>query len=75
MNTSKMLAILPTLLLVVGGLNWGLVAMANFVLVAALTGAGGFGARNVSGAVAYRPVSPTPACRALTWNRSRRAAA
>ena len=47
------LDILAAALLVVGGLNWGLVAFANFDLVAALTGAGSFGNKNFLGAVVY----------------------
>jgi len=49
----KKLDILAAALLVVGGLNWGLVAFANFDLVAALTGAGGFGNKNLFGALVY----------------------
>ena len=40
---------IATALLVVGGLNWGLVALANFDLVAAITGAGELGTRTRSG--------------------------
>ncbi|MBA3445412.1 MAG: DUF378 domain-containing protein [Gemmatimonadales bacterium] len=47
------LDILAAALLVVGGLNWGLVAFANFDLVAALTGAGNFGNKNLFGAAVY----------------------
>lgn len=49
----KTLDILAAILLIVGGLNWGLVALFNFDLVAALTGAGGFGSKNFLGAVVY----------------------
>lgn len=49
----KTLDILALVLLVVGGLNWGLVALFNFDLVAAITGAGGFGSKNLLGAVVY----------------------
>ena len=49
----KKLDILAAALLVVGGLNWGLVAFANFDLVAAITGAGSFGNKNLLGAVVY----------------------
>lgn len=49
----KLLEVLAATLLIVGGLNWGLVAIANFDLVAALTGAGEFGSKNVVGAVVY----------------------
>ena len=44
--------ILATLLLVVGGLNWGLVAIANFDLVAALVGQS-FGDTNAISRVIY----------------------
>ena len=49
----KQLDILAAILLIVGGLNWGLVAFFNFDLVAALTGAGGFGTKNTIGVVVY----------------------
>ena len=49
----KKLDILAATLLVIGGLNWGLVAFANFDLVAAITGAGSFGNKNLFGAVVY----------------------
>ncbi len=49
----KNLDILAIILLIVGGLNWGLVAFLNFDLVAAITGAGAFGNKNVLGVVVY----------------------
>ena len=49
----KTLNVIALLLLIVGGLNWGLVALADFDLVALITGAGGFGQKNVLGAVIY----------------------
>ena len=49
----KALDMLATTLLVVGGLNWGLVALANFDLVAFLTRAGDFGSKNALGVVVY----------------------
>ena len=49
----KLLDMVAVILLVVGGLNWGLVGLANFDLVATLTGAGGFGAKNAIGALVY----------------------
>ena len=49
----KPLDLLATILLIVGGLNWGLVAFFNFDLVAVLTGAGAFGNKNVIGVVVY----------------------
>ncbi len=36
----KLISILAPILLIVGGLNWGLVGAANFDLVAAIFGAG-----------------------------------
>ena len=47
----RTLDILAAVLLVVGGLNWGLVAVADFDLVAALFGPGTFLARVVYGLV------------------------
>lgn len=47
----RTLDILAAVLLVVGGLNWGLVAVADFDLVAALFGAGSPLARVVYGLV------------------------
>ncbi|MEO5798345.1 MAG: DUF378 domain-containing protein, partial [Gemmatimonadales bacterium] len=47
----KQLDVLAAVLLVVGGINWGLVAVANLDLVAAVTGAGPFGAKNLLGVV------------------------
>jgi uncharacterized membrane protein YuzA (DUF378 family) len=49
----KKIDLLAATLLVVGGLNWGLVAFANFDLVAAISGAGGFGNKNALGAIIY----------------------
>ena len=49
----KKLDLLAATLLIIGGLNWGLVAFANFDLVAAITGAGEFGNKNMLGAVIY----------------------
>ncbi len=49
----KGIDVLVVVLLIVGGLNWGLVAIANFDLVAFLTQAGGFGAKNAVGALIY----------------------
>lgn len=53
----KSFDLLALILLVVGGLNWGLVAFFNFDLVAALTGAGGFGNKNALGVVVYALVA------------------
>ena len=58
---------LATALLVVGGLNWGLVALANFDLVAAITGAGEFGNKNALGAVIYALVGLSALFRLVGW--------
>jgi uncharacterized protein len=50
--TMKTLDVLARLLLVVGGLNWGLVAIAKFDLVAALVGLD-FGETNAASRVVY----------------------
>ena len=47
----RTLDIIAAVLLVIGGLNWGLVALANFDLVAALFGSGTLLARVVYGLV------------------------
>jgi len=49
----KPLDLIAAILLIVGGLNWGLVAFFNFDLVAAITGAGNFGSKNTFGVVVY----------------------
>jgi uncharacterized membrane protein YuzA (DUF378 family) len=63
----KSLDILAAILLVVGGLNWGLVAIANFDLVATITGAGAFGNKNALGVVVYALVGLAAIYQALTW--------
>lgn len=63
----KQLDILAAVLLVVGGLNWGLVAFANFDLVAAITGAGAFGNKNLLGMAVYGLVGLAAVYQALTW--------
>lgn len=52
----KTIDILAAVLLVVGGLNWGLVAVADFDLVAALFGSGTALARIVYGLVGVSAV-------------------
>ena len=71
----KTLDILTAILLVVGGLNWGLVAFANFDLVAAITGAGGFGNKNLLGVIVYGLVGFAAVYQLLAWKavRSRKA--
>ena len=68
----KQLDVLAAILLVVGGLNWGLVALANFDLVAAITGAGGFGSKNVLGAIVYALVGFAALYQGLGWKAIRR---
>jgi uncharacterized membrane protein YuzA (DUF378 family) len=54
-------------LLAIGGLNWGLVGLANFDLVAAITGAGSFGNKNALGAVIYTLVGLSAVYRLAAW--------
>jgi uncharacterized protein len=68
----KNLDILVAVLLVVGGLNWGLVAVADFDLVATLTGAGAFGAKNLLGSVVYGLVGLSAIYQALAWKAIQR---
>lgn len=63
----KTLDVLVTTLLVVGGLNWGLVALANFDLVAFLTQAGGFGSKNTVGVAVYGLVGVAALYQLLQW--------
>lgn len=63
----KQLDVLAAVLLVVGGINWGLVAVANLDLVAAVTGAGPFGAKNLLGVVVYGLVGLAALYQALNW--------
>ena len=70
----KSLDILAIILLIVGGLNWGLVAIANFDLVAMITGAGGFGEKNALGVVVYALVGLAAVYLALAWKGMHRRA-
>ncbi len=63
----KSLDVLAAVLLVVGGLNWGLVAAANFDLVAFVTQAGGFGEKNALGALVYGLVGLSAVYQGLAW--------
>ena len=54
-------------LLAIGGLNWGLVGLANFDLVAAITGAGNFGNKNALGAIIYTLVGLSAVYRLAAW--------
>jgi uncharacterized protein len=49
----KKLDLLAATLLIVGGLNWGLVAIAKFDLVAAIFGGMDFGETNAASRVVY----------------------
>lgn len=71
----KALEVLTAALLVIGGINWGLVALANLDLVALVTGAGSFGSKNALGAVIYGLVGLSAVYQAVTWRNSRRAIA
>ena len=68
----KTLDVLAAVLLVIGGLNWGLVAVSNFDLVAFLTMAGGFGAKNVLGILIYSLVGLAALYQALGWRSIQR---
>lgn len=68
----KKFDVLAAILLVVGGLNWGLVALAKFDLVAFLTGAGQFGAVNPLGVVVYALVGLSAIYQALSWKAIQR---
>ena len=68
----KPLDMVAVILLVVGGLNWGLVGLANFDLVATLTGAGGFGAKNAIGALVYALVGVAAVYQLLSLPRRAR---
>ena len=58
----KALDILATVLLIVGGLNWGLVGVAHFDLVATL-----FGDMSVLSRIVYSLVGLSAILKAITW--------
>ena len=64
----KQLDIAATLLVVVGALNWGLVAIARFDLVATLFGMR-FGEVSPLSAIVYALVGAAGAYRLIFWNR------
>ena len=68
----KELDIVAAVLLIIGGLNWGLVAIANFDLVATITGAGAFGAVNPLGRFIYGLVGLAAIYGAVAWTVTRR---
>ena len=63
----RQLDIIAEILLIIGGLNWGLVGLADFDLVAAITGAGDFGSKNVLGIIIYTLVGLAALYYALGW--------
>lgn len=63
----KQLDIIAAILLIVGGLNWGLIALFGFDLVATITGAGSFGSRNVLGMLIYGLVGLAAVYYAASW--------
>ncbi len=68
----KKLDVLVATLLVVGGLNWGLVAFTNFDLVAFVTQAGGFGSKNALGVLVYGLVGLSALYQGLFWRAIQR---
>lgn len=66
----KTMDIIAAVLLVVGGLNWGLVGAANFDLVATLFGAGSFLASAVYVIVGFAAIYQVASLRAIQkrWN-------
>ena len=68
----KPLTLIATVLLIIGGLNWGLVAAANFDLVAMLTGAGEFGQKNMFGTIIYGLVGLSAVVVAMNLGSARR---
>ena len=67
----KQLDVLATILLVVGGLNWGLVATARFDLVAALFGME-FGETSALSAAVYGLVGLSALYHAVAWRGMQR---
>jgi uncharacterized membrane protein YuzA (DUF378 family) len=67
----KTLDVVAAALLVVGGLNWGLVAVADFDLVAALVGLD-FGETNALSRVVYGLVGLAAVYEIVQWSAIRR---
>jgi uncharacterized membrane protein YuzA (DUF378 family) len=65
----KSIEVLVTTLLVVGALNWGLVAVAGFDLVATLFGLS-FGEVSTASALVYGLVGLAGLYRAVVWSRA-----
>lgn len=68
----KSFDVLASVLLVVGGLNWGLVGLAGIDLVAMVSGAGAFGAKNVLGVIVYSLVGLAAVYQLLGWKAIQR---
>jgi uncharacterized protein len=58
----KAIDTLATILLIVGGLNWGLVGIAHFDLVAAI-----FGDMSILSRIVYSLVGASAVLKAVTW--------
>ena len=67
----KKLDVLASVLLVIGGLNWGLVGAARFDLVAAIFGMH-FGETSVLSAVVYLLVGLSALYQAISWKTIQR---
>lgn len=67
----KKLDVLAAVVLVVGGVNWGLVGLARFDLVAALFGMH-FGETSVMSSVVYLLVGLSAVYQALSWKAIQR---
>lgn len=68
----KKIDLIAAVLVAIGGLNWGLVALANFDLVAAISGAGGFGEKNALGTLVYALVGVAALYQATMWRQVQR---
>jgi uncharacterized membrane protein YuzA (DUF378 family) len=62
----KTIDVIAAVLLAIGGLNWGLVALANFDLVAAIVGLH-FGETNVLSRIIYGLVGVAAVYQVLSW--------
>jgi uncharacterized membrane protein YuzA (DUF378 family) len=70
----KSIDTIAAILVIVGALNWGLVALFNFDLVATITGAGPFGSKNALGAIVYTLVAAAAIYQLVFWSAVRRRA-
>jgi len=67
----KTIDLIAGLLLVIGGLNWGLVGITNVDLVALASGAGSFGAKNALGVIVYALVGISAIYQLIAWRSIR----